>query len=428
MIELLPDLLRSLITNAGLAVLLFSLGKPRKSLRLRVIVIVLIVIADMAANLYFYLRDDYSDLARFDILFFILVGLVSKPLFEEKVKQWLFNCLTVMNAYSIVVVISYYLGNLFAHQSYAMTAIRLVMLAGTVYIFQVRLRPLYRQVAEHWDVYTLVSVGTFMNFAWYFISSDDIEQTLQASMMPILLLCILTLLVYITIILSLHNIKSEYELRGENQRMQADQEYLTLSAKAMADRLALMNKTVQQSRIAAHDRRHLTNALLGMLEAGHAEEAASLLRMETQKPASGVRSYCSNPAVDAAVGWYARLAEDAGIKCEISIDLGTELEVDALELSMVMANLMENAIHGCSKVALASERYIRLNCCNAGRLMIEIENPCEAGVKLDESGQPIASEKRHGTGSRSIAAFAAKYDGELLYQVGSGVFRVRLLV
>ncbi|MFA6935329.1 MAG: GHKL domain-containing protein [Sphaerochaetaceae bacterium] len=428
MIELLPDLLRSLITNAGLAVLLFSLGKPRKSLRLRVIVVVLIVLVDMAANLYFYLRGDYSDLAKFDILFFILVGLASKPLFEDKATQWLFNCLTVMNVYSIVVAISYYLCGLFPHPDYAITVIRLVMLAGTVYIFRVRLRPLYRQVAELWDVYSLVSVGTFMNFAWYFISSDDIEQTLQASIVPILLLCMLTLLVYITIILSLRNIQHEYELREENQRMQANQEYLTLSAKAMADRIALMNKTVQQSRIAAHDRRHLTNALLGMLEAGHAEDAASLLRMESYKPASGVRSYCSNPAVDAAVGWYARLAEDAGIKCEISIDLGTDLEVDALELSMVMANLMENAIHGCSKVALASERYIRLNCCNAGRLLVEIENPCDAGVKLDENGQPRASEKSHGTGSRSIAAFAAKYDGELLYQVSNGVFRVRLLV
>ncbi|MDK2809040.1 MAG: hypothetical protein PWP24_1777 [Clostridiales bacterium] len=63
-----------------------------------------------------------------------------------------------------------------------------------------------------------------------------------------------------------------------------------------------------------------------------------------------------------------------------------------------------------------------------GRLLLEMENTCPKGVQLDENGYPIALEEGHGIGSKSVIAFAKKYDGELFYEVQEESFRVRLLI
>ena len=63
-----------------------------------------------------------------------------------------------------------------------------------------------------------------------------------------------------------------------------------------------------------------------------------------------------------------------------------------------------------------------------GRLLLEMENPCDEGTTLDENGYPCTGAEGHSIGSKSVIAFAKKYDGELLYKIENDVFRVRLLV
>jgi hypothetical protein len=89
---------------------------------------------------------------------------------------------------------------------------------------------------------------------------------------------------------------------------------------------------------------------------------------------------------------------------------------------------MENAIQVCEKLPKKQLRYIRFTARSVGRLLLEIENSCAEGVVIDENGYPVAIEAGHGIGSKSVIAFAKKYDGELIYKVENGVFRVRLLV
>lgn len=60
--------------------------------------------------------------------------------------------------------------------------------------------------------------------------------------------------------------------------------------------------------------------------------------------------------------------------------------------------------------------------------MLEISNPCDKSVVLDESGHPVAKERGHGAGTKSILAFARAHDAEVFYQMKDGVFRVRLLI
>jgi sensor histidine kinase regulating citrate/malate metabolism len=189
-----------------------------------------------------------------------------------------------------------------------------------------------------------------------------------------------------------------------------------------------MEEVSAQNSRAAHDRRHFNNVLLGLLEQGETGEAVALLQNQNQVVPKIGKVYCENPAINAAVCHYEGLAKQADIPAEITLDIPSNLSVDALEFSMVVSNLMENAIQACGILPKNQTPFLRFTCKNVGRLLMEIENPCIEGTTLDENGYPYANEEGHGIGSKSVAAFVKKYGGELLYKIENGVFRVRLLV
>ena len=80
------------------------------------------------------------------------------------------------------------------------------------------------------------------------------------------------------------------------------------------------------------------------------------------------------------------------------------------------------------KQSVNKSTYIKFICRNVGRLLLEMENPCPEDTTFDENGYPVTLIENHGIGSKSVTAFARKYEGELMYQIENGVFRVRLLV
>ena len=414
------DILRSIVTNAMLSMLLFTLARPKYRPRAQWVALAAIVVIDLAMNAVFYLRNDYTTLGKLDILFFILVGIAVKPLFQETLLQWLFNCLTAMNVYAATVIVSYYLCGLFPHPNYAVTVLRFLLFAAAIMLFRKRLSPLYHQVAEQWSVYLLVSASLFMNFAWYFMASDDVERTLDEDIVPLLLLVLLMLLVYLAIFLSLRKTLRGAALREENQKIQSDRELTR-------ERLLLMDETVRQMSIVQHDRRHFNNTLLSLLKQGEVDRAADLIRKQSEALPQKPQSYCQNVSVNAAVSYYAELAQQRGIRCELRLDIPEKLDIDELSLTMAVSNLMENAITAVSALPV-EKRTLRFTAVNAGQLILELMNPYDGEVLLDENSFPISRRKGHGRGTQSVAKFVKDCGGEQAYEVSGGVFKVRLMV
>ena len=366
------DILRSIVTNVMFLALLFTLARPKYRSRTLWAVLVAIVSLDVAMNAFFYLRYDYTMVGKLDILFFILVGIAVKPLFQERPMQWLFNYLTAMNVYASTVVVSYYLSDLFPYSQYAMTALRFVLFALVILLFRKRLSPLYRQAAERWSVYLFVAISLFANFAWYFLASDDVERTLAENTVPLLLLVLLTTLVYLAIFLSLRKTLREAALQEENQKIQSDRELTR-------QRLALMDETVRQMSIVQHDRRHFNNMLLSLLRQGEADRAVDIIRQQSEDLPQKPQSYCQNVSVNAAVSYYAELARQRGVRCELRLDIPEKIDIDELSLAMAVSNLMENAITAVSGLPM-ERRALRFVAVNAGQLIFELSNPYDGEV------------------------------------------------
>ncbi|QEM67417.1 GHKL domain-containing protein [Geobacter sp. FeAm09] len=428
MIRHFPDLLRAVITDVMLILLLCTMAMPKyKNKGAYVFATAVILVGNLSANYYFYLSGNYTAVFYVDLAMLIVIGITLKPLFTDKIMQWCFSYITMLNIYAAVVFLSYSFRGIFPNPKYGNVFLRLILFSVIIFVFHKWVSKLYRNVLDYWHIYILPIAALFVCFLGYFFGGD-IEEMLTNNYLPLFFLILLGLSVYVAIIHSLKTITKQYAMREENRTAQSEREYLQLAADGMSERLKLMEEVSAQNSRTAHDRRHFNNVILELLEQGQTGEAAALLQSQNQAAPKISRVYCENHAVNAAVCHYAGIAELAGIPAEITLDVPGNLAVDALELSMVVSNLMENAIQSCERLPHNRAPSIRFTCRSVGRLLLEIENPCEGDTALDESGHPIACREGHGIGSRSVAAFAKKYDGELLYDIENGLFRVRLLV
>lgn len=64
----------------------------------------------------------------------------------------------------------------------------------------------------------------------------------------------------------------------------------------------------------------------------------------------------------------------------------------------------------------------------AQAIMMEITNPYAGKVAFDREGLPVSDKPGHGIGTRSIVAFAEKYDALCRFQAEDGWFKVQLAV
>ncbi len=422
-----PDFLRAVISTTANVLLMSTILQPKYSKKVTFLTMLGILTADLGTAVYCYLSGNLTMLAKIDIIMFAMLCFAVRPVFKDNFMQWLFSYLTVQNINVTVVVLSFIGSRRLPYPIYANSVLRIILFGVFLLILSRYVRPLYRQAVEHWTAYFTVALGIYITFVYYIIFSENIIVTLTEQAVPLLLLIFIGLAAYGSIFLSLKNLQREYLVKEENHKMQAERDYLQLAAGNMSERLKLMEEVSSQNSRAAHDRRHFNNMLLELLEQGNAHEAVALLKKQNQISPKISKGYCENPAVNAAVCHYAKIAEQSGIHTTIDLDIPSDLPVDSLELSMVVSNLLENAISASLKES-SKPIYINFICRHVGRLLLEMENNCAEDTALDESGYPVTLEEGHGVGSKSVIAFAKKYDGELMYQCESGVFRVRLMV
>lgn len=425
----LPNFLRGAVSSAGNVLLMTTLLQPKYSHKVTILTMSGICAAIFSSSVHFYLHGDLTMLAKMDILLFAVLCFAVRPLFKDTFMQWLFSFITVQNIACTVIILSFLASRGMPYPAFANTLLRILLYTAFYLLFSRRIHPLYHQAVKYWASFFAVAAGIIIAFIYYIITAEDIAVMITKQAVPLLLIILIEFASYASIFVFLQNLQHEYAAKEENLRIKTDSELLQISVKSMAERIRIMDETAQRNNLAAHDRRHFYRMTLELLEHGQTEKAIDLLRSQVSTSQKGDINFCENVFVNAAVCYYAGKAKDSGISFISKLDIPNELTIDSLELSMVVSNLLENALQACNELPLKnSEKMIHFNCCRAGRLILEMENSCLNTVLLDENGYPQSLQQNHGLGTKSILAFVNKYDGELFYRIQNGRFRVRMLV
>lgn len=226
---------------------------------------------------------------------------------------------------------------------------------------------------------------------------------------------------YCVLLLLFTSVRRETEARHHAQLTE-------LSLSALRSRMEAVQTLEDAIRIERHDLRHRFYTIAELVTQGKTQEALAFIgAAQTQLEEQKSVHWCRPPILDAVFSLYFSQAQRKNIRVDAHIALADQLPVDEAELAIVFSNVLENAIHAC--MGLPEEQ--REICCKVisyPSLMLECTNPYAGVIRFDEDGLPISSQRGHGIGSHSIAAFCQKHGASYQYTAKDGFFSLRVVL
>ncbi|MBP3650538.1 MAG: GHKL domain-containing protein [Clostridia bacterium] len=206
------------------------------------------------------------------------------------------------------------------------------------------------------------------------------------------------------------SMKNVVELAREKRR-QLHAELLLSQVEAQAKEAT----AVRQNR---HDMRHHYQMLLSYANSGDMEKITDYLNRQTERIESlSSGRFCENETVNSILRVYHQKAETQNIAMNITAAAKPELSAAVPDLVAIIANVLENALHGAAKSG-SETPFIDVTIKHkAQRLVVSCDNSCDPSMAFDE----MPGERR-GIGIQSITATAERYNGSCLFSAKDGVF------
>lgn len=223
---------------------------------------------------------------------------------------------------------------------------------------------------------------------------------------------------------------SEVHLEAKNRELQ-DQ------LRTFDEKYRQISSAVAESRRARHDIRHHLNVISVLHREGKEAELEQYLEgyeafcQELEKlPLSGYSS------LDSILRYYIQRAREDGISVQTDLhSLPGNLRFDVIDLTVLLGNLMENAIDACRKLPADKDRFLRIWVRQENvSLLLQIENACPddgCGCTEFTDGKAFVSTKHsvlRGQGLKSIRIVADKYGGSAEFKKDAGIFTARIVL
>lgn len=177
-----------------------------------------------------------------------------------------------------------------------------------------------------------------------------------------------------------------------------------------------------------HDFHHHLQALKGQLEAGETDRAIAYIEQLDQSLQNvDTLLKTGNVTVDAILSTKLSKAKADGIAVTVEACLPDALLLTDVELSIIIGNLLDNAIEACRNTA--GRKFIRLSVRMKGKLMyFYMLN--SAGKKKEKAGLLFKTSKpgAHGFGLHRAESILRAHGGWVKYNSEDGAFTSEFLV
>ena len=177
-----------------------------------------------------------------------------------------------------------------------------------------------------------------------------------------------------------------------------------------------------------HDFHHHLQALKGQLEAGEVDRALVYIeQLDNQLMNVDTLLKTGNVSLDAILSAKIAQAKAENIAVTVKANVPDQLTISDLELSIIIGNLLDNAIEACRTVT--GERFIRIFISMKGT-MLYFSMLNAAGAKKKKTGSLFATHKDgvHGFGLRRAEAILEEHGGWVKYNSEDGAFTSEFLV
>lgn len=131
------------------------------------------------------------------------------------------------------------------------------------------------------------------------------------------------------------------------------------------------------------------------------------------------------PVIDGLINAKLQSTHDKGIKVDIKTTLPSEFCFSSFDLTVILGNLLDNALQAVSLVEKNRFIDIRMDCFK-GMLIIKMSNSFKTAIQK-ESGKIVTSKpdkENHGFGLKNVNEILEKYNGTLETDTKDGIFTI----
>ena len=294
--------------------------------------------------------------------------------------------------------------------------IAVILMAIMQYILYRLLLPSFRKVAMYilkgWGMF----YGVVLSF-WALIVGQTLFTMMQPMSSEQSIVFLLTMLAFcITYIAIFNSMKNIVELSREKQKS-----LHTELLQAQVDAQAMETEQVRQNR---HDMRHHYQELLSMALEGKTEKIIEYLKIQsTSIETMTTGRFCENETINNILKVFHQKAANQNITMDIRAAAKPDLSVPSPALVTVVANILENALHGAVESKAKNPSITVSIKHKSGHIVISCENTCSQSLKFEEMPEYL-----HGIGIHSVISTAEKYNGSCRFSASDGVFSCTIIM
>ncbi len=264
--------------------------------------------------------------------------------------------------------------------------------------------------------------ATFYIIWYYEIYGNTTQSSLNVALQPrntafLFLINVGAFLVYYVVTRLIFEQDKNMELSEKNHRLAMSE----LQYDSLRERIA-------EARRAKHDVRHhiaLMQELLRKEEYGELEKY--LQEYSLSVPDDTPIAFCENSAANAVIAYFAQLAKNNGIEYIVKTDIPEEIKIENTELSVLLGNLIENAMDAC--IQNGGGKIIIRASYKAHSLCFAVDNSFDGKAKKDRDGAFLSTKhKGRGLGIESVKSIAERYNGICKFEFDEKMFYASVML
>ena len=221
-----------------------------------------------------------------------------------------------------------------------------------------------------------------------------------------------TAVFFVTYAALFSSLKDMVELAKE-KRKQIHTELLKTQVQAQENEVMWARKSY-------HDIRHHNDAILALAKTGDLDSIIRYLEKQSaENDGRHNERFCENETINNVLRVYRAKAKTANIRFSADAVAKKETPVSSHDLVAILANVVENALHGAIE-SNAEDPMISVNIYyKAKKMVIVCENSCNPSLVF----APDMPSEMWGVGIHSIVSTAEKYGGTCRFTAQNGVFK-----
>ncbi len=179
-------------------------------------------------------------------------------------------------------------------------------------------------------------------------------------------------------------------------------------------------------------RGHLTN-IMGLAQSKEYESLKDyILQVNGSIHDIDLTLQTGNPVTDIILGDIKKQCRNKNISLQMDFQYPQAGNYNALDIGIILQNLLQNALEACEKVSPETRRITLTGKRKERFFLIEVKNSFSGDVKFDQNGMPATTKTEeaflHGIGLSNVRQETQKYMGELELKVNQQQFCATVLL